>query len=247
MIRSILSSRTRVIAIPHISCTTGQVFPIEEIAQLARNYGILLFVDGAHGTGMLSLNLRQSGVHFYASCLHKWLCGPKGVGYLFIRRENIAEVEPRFVGARSDSGWSLEPVPQILGFSPGARRLDYGSQNTALYAGGIAALDFFTRAGLEKISAHGRRLAERLQSALLAIDGVEMLTPVEPTSRGMIVSFKFRDSARDSVRFAAFAAQKGFRIRQVSEAGLGAVRVSTHLYNTASEVDRFAAIVAEFR
>ena len=247
-IESRLGPRTRVIAIPHLSCTTGQLFPIAEIVRLAESRGMLVAVDGAHGTGMLPLSLGETGVHFYASSAHKWLCGPKGVGYLYVRRDLLDRLEPRFVGAYSDSGWSLESVPpRIAGWNPTAHRFDYGTQNTALYAGASAAIDFFSGIGQARITEHGLALAKTLQSELLARAGaVEMLTPTEDRSRGMMVSFRFRDPAKDFRKFGAFAGARGFRVRLVAEAGLDAVRVSTHLYNSTAEVSRFVAVVGEF-
>lgn len=247
-IDSLISSRTRVIAVPHLSCTTGQVFPLAEIVKLARSKGILIFVDGAHGTGMLSLDLHALGVDFYASSTHKWLCGPKGVGYLYVRKDRFDEIEPIFVGAYSDSGWSLEShPPRIVGFNPTAHRFDYGSQNSALYDGAVAAIDFFEKIGMKKITEHGCTLALGLQNELLKLsDSIEMLTPTEDRSRAMMVSFRFRDSARASTRFANFAVEHGFRVRQVSEASMNAIRISTHLYNSADEVDRFLAVVRAF-
>jgi selenocysteine lyase/cysteine desulfurase len=247
-IESRLGPRTRVIAIPHLSCTTGQVFPIAEIVKLAEARGVLVAVDGAHGTGMLPLALGRLGVHFYASSAHKWLCGPKGVGYLYVRRDLLDRLEPIFVGAYSDSGWTLDSVPpRIDGWNPTAHRFDFGTQNTALYAGTSAAIDFFTAIGPARITAHGLALAKDLQSALLArADAIEMLTPTEDRSRGMMVSFRFRDPTKDYREFGAFATARGFRVRLVAEAGLGAVRVSTHLYNSGAEVEAFVAVVGEF-
>lgn len=247
-IESLISSRTRVVTIPHVSCTTGQVFPLEAIVKLARLRKVLVFVDGAHGTGMLPLNLNTLDVDFYASSTHKWLCGPKGVGYLYVRKDLLDLLEPKFVGAHSDTGWSLEShPPRIDGFSANAHRFDYGSQNTALYVGACAAIDFFKKIGMDKITDHGCGLALQLQDALLRFDAeVEMLTPTEAQSRAMMVSFRFRDTLKTATRFAAFAAQKGFRIRQVPEAGLNAIRISTHLYNSSAEIVRFLGVVDAF-
>lgn len=248
-IESRVTGRTRVIAIPHVSCTTGQVFPLAEIVALAKSQNILVFVDGAHGTGMFPLHLNTLGVDFYSSSTHKWLCGPKGVGYLYVRSDRIDAVEPRFVGAHSDTGWHLDTVPpRIDGFNPTAHRFDFGSQNTALHVGAVAAIDFFTRIGQSTITDHGCALALQLQNSLITrASDIEMLTPTEARSRAMMVSFRFRDPAKDAVKFAAYADHHGFRVRQVSEAGLNAVRISTHLYNTADEVSQFVALVDAFR
>jgi selenocysteine lyase/cysteine desulfurase len=243
-----ITDRTRVIAVPHLTCTTGQVFPLDEIVALARSRGIFVAVDGAHGTGMLPLNLADLGVDFYASSTHKWLCGPKGVGYLYVRKDRLDSIEPRYVGAHSDSGWHLDTTPpRIDGFWPTAHRFDYGSQNNSLYAGAVAAMDFFDRIGMANITEYGCGLALQLQDALvLRARDIEMLTPTEAHSRAMVVSFRFRDPAKNSVKFAAYAGAKGFRVRQVAEANLGAIRISTHLYNNADEVARFVDVVDQY-
>lgn len=229
---------------PFISCTTGQVFPIKELANLAHEKNIFIFVDGAHALGMLPLNMKELDVDFFATCGHKWICGPKGTGFLYIKKSLLDKVEANFVGAYSDIGWSLTP-PKIEGFNPTAHRFDYGSQNTALYAGFSAAIDFFNQIGMEKIKEYGCELATTLHQELFKFsDVIEILTPAENQSRAMMVSFRFKN--KDYKAFANFAAKNGFRIRQVPEANLNAIRVSTHLYNSKEEVLNFVKIVEQF-
>ena len=134
----------------------------------------------------------------------------------------------------------------MQGLVPTAHRYDYGSQNTALYAGMSAAIDFFSQIGMSEINSHGRDLAQSLQGSLSEMPGVEILTPSEAKSRALITSFRFRDPNRSYARFSSFAAQNGFRVRQVLEAGLNAIRVSTHLYNSQEEVRRFVEVVNRF-
>ena len=246
-IDALMTSKTKVIVVPHLSCTTGQVFPIEEIAALAHAKNIWCFVDGAHGTGMIPLSLRAWGVDFYASCGHKWICGPKGTGYLYVKKELLDIVEAKFVGAYSDTGWSLTSnPPHISGLAPTAHRYDYGTQNTALYAGFSAAIDFFNQIGMQKINAYGCDLTQTLQDELLKHEAeIELLTPTETKSHAMMTSFRFR-TGKDYTQFAALAGKSGFRVRQVPEAGLNAIRISTHLYNSKTEVMNFVALVEQF-
>jgi L-cysteine/cystine lyase len=243
-VRSLITSKTKVIAVPYISCTTGQVFPIKQLAKLAHDKNIFIFVDGAHALGMLPLNMLDLGIDFFATCGHKWMCGPKGTGFLYIKKSLIDKVEANFVGAYSDTGWSLTP-PKIEGFNPTAHRYDYGSQNTSLYAGFSAAIDFFNQIGMEKIKNYGFDLASTLQEELLKLSElVEVLTPTENQSRAMMISFRFKN--KDYKQFANYAAKNGFRIRQVPEANLNAIRVSTHLYNSKEEVFNFVKVVERF-
>jgi cysteine desulfurase/selenocysteine lyase len=243
-----ITDQTKVIVVPHISCTTGQVFPLEELGKLARQHDIFFFVDGAHGLGMFPLDLKNTLIDAYATCGHKWLCGPKGTGFLYVSKNALEKVDSRFVGAYSVLNWDLASnPPQMSPLQLSGQRFEYGSQNIALFAGLTSAIDFFETVGMEKISEYGLGLARYLQQELLNRSAdVEVLTPTEDKSRGMIVSFRFKDPSRAYDKFASFAGQKGFRIRQVPEAGLNCLRISTHLYNSQIEIERFVKVVDEF-
>jgi cysteine desulfurase / selenocysteine lyase len=243
-LEGLLNRRTRVLALPHITCTTGQVLPLAQLAALAQTKNLWLAVDGAHGPGSLPLDLGQLGRVFYAGCGHKWLLGPKGTGFLYVPPALLDVLQPLHLGAHADAGWTLTPQSQQLtGYAPTAHRYDYGTQNAATYAGLVAAVDFLTRLGLDRVAARGQQLAARLQAGLLALPHrAQVLTPTEPASRGNMVTF--RPLGQDYQALNERATRQGFRLRVVPEHGLNAVRVSTHLYNQPSEVDRLLELVA---
>ena len=244
-IRDRITPRTRVLALPHITCTTGQVLPVREIARLGHEKGLFVFFDGAHGPGTLNLDLREMGCDFYATCGHKWMCGPKGTGFLYVRKELLDVCEPLWVGGHSDAGWDLTTdPPDFKGFVPTAHRYDFATQNAALYLGLAAAVDFLHHVGMENILRRCGGMAAYLQQGLLKLgDRVEMLTPTEDRSRGFMVGFRLKNVPHD--RFQAYAAEKRFRIRTVGEAHLNSIRISTHLYNNYEEIDRFLEVVRE--
>lgn len=244
-INDLISERTRAIAIPHITCTIGQVFPVSEIARLGHDKGLWVCYDGAHGPGTTLLDLRAMGCDFYASCGHKWMCGPKGTGFLFVRREMLNVLQAEWIGGYSDAGWDMTVTPpEFKGYVPTAHRYDYATQNAALYTGLAATVDFLYHIGMENIVRRGEALATHLQKELLSLgDRIEMLTPVEGRSRGFIVGFRLKNMPYD--KFGEYAAKKGFRIRLVGESHLNSVRVSTHLYNSFEEVDKFVSAVKE--
>jgi isopenicillin-N epimerase len=92
-----VTPRTRVIFLSHITSPTAAIFPVEKIIQRAKEKGIITIVDGAHVAGQLPLHLDSLGADFYGGNLHKWLCAPKGVGFLYARPEMQHLLKPLVV------------------------------------------------------------------------------------------------------------------------------------------------------
>jgi isopenicillin-N epimerase len=89
--------RTRLAVLDHVTSATGLVFPIGHLVSELRARDVEVLVDGAHAPGMLPLDLRALGAAFYAANCHKWLCAPKGVGFLWVRRDLRAGVRPAVI------------------------------------------------------------------------------------------------------------------------------------------------------
>jgi L-cysteine/cystine lyase len=246
-LRQITGPRTRVYALPHVTCTTGQVLPIREISRLARSKNIFTAIDGAHGAGTFDLNVSDLGCDTYATCGHKWLLGPNGTGLLYVRRAVLESIQAYHVGAYSADSWQVHRgSPSSGSLVPTAHRFDYGSQSTPLFAGVAAAADFHRQVGRQRIEARLRSLNEQLYRGLSQMpDRAQLLTPAEGASRLSMVTFRPQQLAYRE--FNNRAARAGFRLRVVPESDLNAIRVSTHIYNSPAEIDRFLAFVAETR
>ena len=193
-INELINKRTKVIALPHITCTTGHVLPVKEIARLGHDKGLWVFFDGAHGPGSTAIDLKEMDVDFYASGGHKWMLGPKGTGFLYIKSDLMDVVQTHFLGAESSKGWDLTyGQTEFEGYAEGAHRHKLGKQNAALFKGFAAAVKFMESIGMENVEKRTRTLSAYLQNKLLELpDKVEMLSPLEEQSRGPMIGFRLK-------------------------------------------------------
>lgn len=238
-IEALISNRTRLIFISHVTCTTGQIFPVAEIARLAASRRIPFALDGAQSLCQFPIDIKTIGADFYTASGHKWLLGPKRTGILYVRKDRIDALTPSIVGAYSDKANSL--LERRLELRPSAQRFEYGTQNDALIYGLEAAAGFINTIGLPAIWAHNRALADACIEQLGAIPGLRLLSPAEPVYRSAMVTFSL--PRRDNRLVANTLIQRHFRARSVTEGGLDAVRVSMHVYNNTDEVAGLTASV----
>ncbi|MBT5926542.1 MAG: aminotransferase class V-fold PLP-dependent enzyme [Verrucomicrobia bacterium] len=98
-----VTPRTKLLLIDHVTSPTAVVMPLEEIISEMKSRGILVLVDGAHAPGMIPLNLDQLGADFYTGNCHKWLCSPKGAGFLFVRKDLQNRIRPLAISHGANS------------------------------------------------------------------------------------------------------------------------------------------------
>lgn len=238
-ILALVTPRTRVVQVSHITCTTGLVLPVAPIASALRPRGIWLHVDGAQAAGMIPLNLHALGCDSYAFSGHKWLGGPHETGVLFIRRDRLEAVAPTGIGAYSGE---LPQLPGELRYHGAASRHEYGTRNAALVAGLAAAVRLQEQIGRDRIAAHGAGLATLLHGELSRIDGITVLTPSSPDLRASMITL--RHARADAGKFFGYLLEKHrLRCRPVTEQDLRAVRVSIHVFNSRADCSRVIAAV----
>jgi cysteine desulfurase/selenocysteine lyase len=239
-IEKAITKKTRVIAVPHIPCTIGQILPVKDICALARSKNIISAIDGAHPLGMIRFDVHEIGCDYYYGCLHKWLLGPIGTGFLYVRKEILDQTRCTHVAAYSSNSFNMsENPPGMSDLVPSAQRFSYGTFCGPLFDGGIKALQLYKEIGPENIETRVRGLAENLQNKLLELGKrIEMVTPVEAISRGAQISFRIKNgSATATHDFQSECTKKNIVIRYVGESYLDCLRISTHYYNSEDDID----------
>jgi cysteine desulfurase/selenocysteine lyase len=244
--QQILSPRTRVVAVTHVSNVLGTINPVGEIVRRAHEAGALVVVDGAQAAPHLPLDLAALGADFYAFSGHKML-GPTGIGVLYGRRQVIERLEPAWGGGEmikevwidraqwNDLPWRFEPgTPPIAGA-----------------VGLHAAVEYLSKLGMERVAAHERALTARCLEALAPIPGVTLYGPRNPDVKGAVVAFNVHGlHPHDG---AALLDQQGIAVRAghhcaqplMKRLGIvGTLRASFSVYNTGADVDRLAEAVA---
>jgi selenocysteine lyase/cysteine desulfurase len=216
---------TRLVACSHVSWLTGRVMDTRALA------GTPLLLDGAQGLGAVPADVRALGCDFYAASGQKWLCGPNGAGYLYVRAERAAELPAPWPGyhAVADGGRALE-----LPLHPDARRLDTGWPAPDQLDFAHASLDVLAAAGFERVHERGPALAARVARAL-AERGIE----VAPRGTSTLVSFEAPDAPAFVERLHA---EEGIVVRYLP--GTPYVRASVGAWNRVEELERLVRLAA---
>jgi L-cysteine/cystine lyase len=217
---------TKLIACSHVSWVTGRM---ADTAALKAT-GIPLLYDGAQGLGAIPVDAPSLGCDFYAAAGQKWLCGPDGSGYLYVRSDRCRELLASWPGYMS-----LAEPSDALAFeqAEGAARFDMGVSPTGANAWSAAAYDVLDEAGFDQLFGRALGLAEQL-AAMLRERGKEV-TPRGPTT---LVSWR-SDTAEDDV---ARLAAEGIVVRDLP--GRGLVRASIGAWATEDELERLASSVS---
>ena len=225
-IKSAVTPRTRVIAITHLTSTTGIRFPAREIAALARERGIWMHLDGAQTFGALDVNLSELAPDSYTASAHKWAMGPLEAGLLYVKASRQKELWPSIVTA----GWSDQLV--------GARKFEvFGQRDDARLVSFESAIDFLSLMGMPKVEARLMMLTGRLKEQFATIDGALVRTNAEPALSGGVVKVDLPGRNLKQV-YDRLWSEHRISIALTPAGDARGLRFSPHVYNTTAEIDR---------
>jgi cysteine desulfurase/selenocysteine lyase len=241
-IKKALSTRSRIVALTHVSNVLGAVNPIKEICAHAHAAGARVVVDGAQGVPHVKINVRDLGCDFYIFSGHKML-GPMATGVLWGRRELLDSMPPYHVGSNMAHAVELDRAE----FEHGAQKFQAGTPDVAGPVGLAAAIRFFEEAGDDAWSRHDQALVKHGLERLAGIPRLRLIGPRHADNR--VPVFTFVLEGRSPMDVARALDEQGIAVRAGDMAAMPllkrfgaseAIRASAYVYSTLRDIDRLA-------
>lgn len=235
-----VDERVKLIAITWVPTNGGLVNPAAAVGKIARARGIPYLLDACQAVGQMAVDVEAIGCDMLSATGRKFLRGPRGTGFLYVRRETLQRLEPPMIDHFA-APWVSRDEYRLR---DDARRFETWENNYAARLGLGASIDYTLEIGLGPIEQRCRMLADRLRSGLASLPGVTIhdlgRTP------GAIVSFTMKGYEADSIVSSAAAAGITIGASHPSSTRIDAelrslppvVRASPHYYNTEAEIDR---------
>lgn len=226
----------------HVSCETGRRLPARDMCRTCDAYDVLSLIDGAQSLGQLPVDVHDLGSDFMTGNGHKWLCGPKGTGFLHVREDRTDQISPAYVGDGSieprfdrsyfsqtgidDSHWQ---------FRGDAWRFEFGTRNWHLYGAISDAVDYQEQLGWNNIYQHVDQLSTRLKQELSSRPGITVHTPDTWSESCGIVTFSM--DGWDGVSFSEELWQRYNIVQRRVQIPSG-VRISVAHYTNNDDIDQ---------
>lgn len=242
MLEELLTERTRLIALTHVSNVLGTINPIKKVISKAHEVGALTLIDAAQSVPHMPVNVQELKCDLLVFSGHKML-GPTGVGVLYMRSGVEEQIQPPFGGGEMIKTVTLEGCT----WNEMPWRFEPGTPNVAGVIGLAAAVDYLSKLGMGWIRKHEVELTELAMKRLTELDKVTVYGPRDVTERGGIISFNVEGVEGHDVallldEFENIAVRSGLHCAEPLHRKLGvqsSVRASFYLYNTKEEVNLF--------
>jgi selenocysteine lyase/cysteine desulfurase len=246
-LENMLDEKVKLIAITHVPTNGGLVNPAAEVGRLARQAGILYLLDACQSVGQMPVNVAEIGCDMLSATGRKFLRGPRGTGFLYVRQDRIESLEPPFLDLHA-ARWTTRDQ---YGIRPDARRFENWERNYAAKIGLAAAINYALAWGLEPIWARVSVLAHQLRQRLEELPGVTVrdlgavrcgiVTFTVEGKQPAAICRALRERNINVSTSTVYSTRLDMEARRLAEM----VRASLHYYNSEEETDRFCAALAD--
>jgi cysteine desulfurase/selenocysteine lyase len=242
-IKKVINHRTKLICLPLIHSFTGFKHDIKSIGQLCRSHGILCVVNLSQAAGAFDIDLGEWDIDAVTCAGYKWLLGPYGTGFCWIKkevREQLNYHQNYWISLMDEAGLASEG-PISLNDDHSVRRYDvFGTANFFNYVPWVASIEYLLNIGLKKIERHNQILVDKIVDGL-AQDYFELISPHPKTERTNIVVFSHKDASKNE-QMIQFLKNKGFYLAFWRNK----LRVSPHIYNTKQDIEGLLTGLEEY-
>lgn len=226
-----VTPNTRVIFLSHITSPSALIFPVEEVCRRARAAGILTVIDGAHTPGQIPLDLSAVDADYYTGNLHKWLCAPKGSGFLYVRRDHQAGIEPNIIS------WGWHDDGTFI-----AKNQKQGTRDPAAYLSVPAAIQFQRDHDWDNVRGRCHTTGAALRERLNLLLNQPELAPA--SWLGQMFTITLPPHEPDALKTRLYDGY-GVEVPVVRWKNGQGLRVSIQGYNTVNDLERLTSALAE--
>ncbi len=232
----VITTRTRLVALSHVSWMTGAVLDVEGAARAASSVGAITLVDGAQGAGAVPVTPVDWGIQAYAMPAQKWLLGPEGLGALWIAPEMLDRIAVTTAGYETgeDHGWDGS-----VAMHGDARRYEASTFPEILLAGWTASLEWLDGLGWSRVHEGTREAARACREAMAGTRGVRLDPPTDADSG--LVAFSVPGTAAEQV--AAALSARGVVVRPLPPPG--GLRASCGFFTNAGDIERLTEVLGD--
>ena len=237
--KNILSNKTKIVFLNHVSNALGIINPIEEIIDISHKNGAIVLIDGAQSAAHFKIDLRKLNVDFFTASAHK-LCGPTGVGFLYGKEKLLSRLDPLMGGGEmiSDVTFSKTTYADL------PHKFEAGTPNISGVIAFGEAIDYLNKIGLDNIEQYEKSLLDYANSKLKEIDGLKIYG--DSKNKTSVISFNI--DGIHSYDIGSILDKFGIAVRTgqhcaqpiMDHFGIdGTVRASFSFINTIEEIDHF--------
>ncbi len=242
-IKKLISNKTKIIAITHISNVTGAVLPIKQIVDLANEKNIPVLIDGTQGAPHSYIDMQNMGCDFYAVSCHK-MYGPNGLGVLYAKKKWLDDLPPYQGGG----GMINEVKKDDITFAESPTKFEAGTTQTAEVVSFAESINFIEKLGIKNIASHENEVLEYGLETLRKNNSINIIG--NPKNRGSVLCFTLKDIHPHDIATIldddGVAIRAGHHCCQILHEKLGlsaTARASIGVYNDKDDIDKLSEAI----